>query len=122
MAVDLQSFDAHEQPSDELRALWKSYHKTDHAKFVNHPNIDELPTPGKPGAFCSAGNIPVERLRSAFSQIEGNAWDPNQVVQDAPLYYHPLLPGMCHVLPYPNTSCLYAHEAICACFCRDAEL
>jgi hypothetical protein len=98
MTVDLQSFDAHEQPSDELRTLWKSYQRTDHAKFVNHhPDIDELPTPGNPGAFCSAGQVPVDRLRNAFSQIEGDTWNPEVVVQDAPLYYHPLLPGTCHV-------------------------
>ncbi|KAH8666600.1 alkylated DNA repair protein AlkB [Xylariales sp. PMI_506] len=94
MTVDLASLDAHEQPSDELRATWKAYQRTDHTGFVHHPDLDELPSLENPGEFSIAGNIPAEKLTTAFQYIEGTAWKPDQPVQDAPIYFHPLLPGL----------------------------
>jgi len=41
MAVDITDLDAHEQPSDELRAHWKGYSKTDHKILLDHPDIDD---------------------------------------------------------------------------------
>ncbi|KAH6647912.1 alkylated DNA repair protein AlkB [Truncatella angustata] len=94
MAVDLQELDAHEQPSDELRATWKSYYRTDHSGFVDHPDVDDFHTPDKAAELQQSGVIPADKLASAFQQVEGPHWDPNQVVQDAPVYFHPLLPGL----------------------------
>ena len=42
MTVDLRTLDAHEQPTGELKSTWKTYSKTDHADFLNHPDIDDL--------------------------------------------------------------------------------
>ncbi|KAI0133827.1 alkylated DNA repair protein AlkB [Xylariales sp. AK1849] len=94
MTVDLSGFDAHEQPPTELKGTWKSYSRTDHADFVNHPDIDDLSIPDKANEFCSAGHIPSERLISAFQRIEGDDWKADHVVKDAPIYFHPLLPGL----------------------------
>lgn len=101
MTIDLHSLDAHETPSDEMRATWKSYYRADHTQFVNHPDIDELPTPENLGEFKSAGHIPSDKVKTAFQHVEGDDWEADRVVNDAPLYFHPLLPGLFSVLNSP---------------------
>jgi hypothetical protein len=96
MTVDLSSLDAHEQPSEELKGTWKAYSRTDHSAFAEHPDIDDLSVTEKAKEFCPAGHIPSEQLIDAFRRIEGENWTPDQVVHDAPIYFHPLLPG-----PFP---------------------
>jgi hypothetical protein len=92
MTVDLSSLDAHEQPSDQLKSTWKAYSKLEHRDFVNHADVDDLQVPKKAAEFCSAGTIPSEKIASACKSIEGEAWD-DRPVDDAPIYYHPMLPG-----------------------------
>ncbi|KAI0112569.1 hypothetical protein GGR51DRAFT_547096 [Nemania sp. FL0031] len=92
MTLDLTTLDAHEQPSDELRALWKKYYRADHADFVNHPDIDELDV-ANPGDFQPAGSIPSEKLKESFQVLQGDLLDTPEVTEDAPIYFHPLLPG-----------------------------
>jgi len=92
MTIDLTTLDAYEQPSDELRTLWKKYSRTDHAEFANHPDIDELDT-SKPGDFCLAGHIPLKKLKKSFQLLQGNNQEIPNVTKDASIYYHPLLPG-----------------------------
>ncbi|KAI1638297.1 hypothetical protein F4809DRAFT_601221 [Biscogniauxia mediterranea] len=99
MTLDLTTLDAHEQPSDELRRLWKNYQRTDHTEFANHPDIDEVVPSEEGGQFQLAGKIPSEKLRSAFQQFEGvdggvAAKDATGELKDAPIYFHPLLPGL----------------------------
>ncbi|KAI1777158.1 alkylated DNA repair protein AlkB [Hypoxylon cercidicola] len=94
MTLDLTTLDAHEQPDDELKAIWKRYSRTDHEEFVSHPDIDELDTMKDGSPFKLAGHIPSERLTSSFKQLEGVDWDEKQTFDDAPFYYHPLLPGL----------------------------
>ncbi|KAI1116567.1 hypothetical protein F5Y14DRAFT_68602 [Nemania sp. NC0429] len=93
MTIDLTTLDAHEQPSDELRALWKTYSRTDHAEFVNHPDIDELDV-NKPGDFQLAGNIPSEKLKDSFWFLHDDIQNMPELAKDAPIYFHPLLPGL----------------------------
>jgi hypothetical protein len=93
MTIDLTTLDAHEQPSDELKGIWKAYSRTEHSEFIEHPDIDDLEIPEKASEFEIAGKIPAERLRAAFQQLEGDSWESNQEVLDAPIYFHPLLPG-----------------------------
>ncbi|KAI0395475.1 hypothetical protein F5Y17DRAFT_474366 [Xylariaceae sp. FL0594] len=94
MAIDLTTLDAHEQPSDELRTVWKQYSRTEHAEFANHPDIDELDV-SKPGDFKIAGHIPAEKLRKSFELLQGNDdQEVPDITKDAPIYYHPLLPGL----------------------------
>jgi hypothetical protein len=92
MTIDLTTLDAYEQPSDELRTLWKKYSRTDHAEFANHSDIDELDT-SKPGDFRLAGHIPLEKLTKSFQLLECNGQDIPNITKDAPIYYHPLLHG-----------------------------
>lgn len=98
MTLDL---DAHEQPDDGLKAIWKKYSKTDYSEFVNHPDIDELDATKDDSPFKLAGHVPRERLVSSFQQLEDVNWDEDQTLQDAPFYFHPLLPG---TLPYVSLS------------------
>ncbi|KAI1656388.1 hypothetical protein F4813DRAFT_390757 [Daldinia decipiens] len=92
MTLDLTTLDAHEQPDGELKATWKRYSRTDHEEFTSHPDIDELDPPNTVGAFKLAGHIPSENLTASFKQLEGSDWDGSQSVEDAPFYFHPLLP------------------------------
>ncbi|KAI5918140.1 hypothetical protein F4810DRAFT_603087 [Camillea tinctor] len=98
MTLDLTTLDAHEQPSDELRGLWKKYYRTDHTEFVNHPEIDEVRTEEEGGQFKLAGTIPSEKLRSAFQKLQGEDGPASKDIaydlKDAPIYFHPLLPGL----------------------------
>ncbi|KAI1205498.1 alkylated DNA repair protein AlkB [Annulohypoxylon truncatum] len=94
MTLDLTTLDAHAQPDDELKATWKRYSKTDHADFINHPDIDELDPTKDVGEFQLAGHIPREKLISSFKQLEDANWDETRISQDAPFYFHPLLPGL----------------------------
>ncbi|KAI1504758.1 hypothetical protein F5X99DRAFT_370898 [Biscogniauxia marginata] len=105
MTLDLTTLDAHEQPSDELRGLWKKYYRTDHAEFVNHPDIDEVSLSDDGGSFQLAGKIPGEKLRNAVQQLEGDDITAAAAVKDVPIYFHLLLPGLL-ILPSlipPNT-------------------
>ncbi|KAI0533426.1 hypothetical protein GGR58DRAFT_516929 [Xylaria digitata] len=97
MTIDLSTLDAHEQPSDELRTLWKKYSRTDHVEFVNHPDIDELDV-SSPGNFRLVGSIPGERIKESFRVLQGDGQDTPEATKDAPIYSHPLLPGLL-VLP-----------------------
>lgn len=95
MTVDLTTLDAHEQPSDHMRAIWKSYCKTEKGDLLKSGDIDDLSLPEKIAEFQRAGSISAEKLRAAFSRLA--AGDPSvsipQVDQDAIIYHHPLIPG-----------------------------
>ncbi|KAI1268064.1 hypothetical protein F5Y18DRAFT_277793 [Xylariaceae sp. FL1019] len=92
MTIDLTTLDAHEQPSDELRRLWKAYSRTEHAEFISHPDIDELDVKNSTGKFQVAGSIPSAQLQKSYTLLTGGAW--NEKAEDAPIYFHPLLPGL----------------------------
>ncbi|KAI1374419.1 alkylated DNA repair protein AlkB [Hypoxylon crocopeplum] len=94
MTLDLTALDAHEQPDDDLKTTWKRYSRTNHTEFVNHPDIDELDPTDEKSAFKIAGHIPRERLLNSLKQLEDVSWDENHALQDAPFYFHPLLPGL----------------------------
>ncbi|KAI0973411.1 hypothetical protein F4678DRAFT_459544 [Xylaria arbuscula] len=93
MTIDLTTLDAHAQPSDELRRLWKNYSRMDHTEFVNHPDIDELDV-SNPGNFQHCGHIPGEKLSESFGFLQGDGENEPEVPKDAPIYFHPLLPGL----------------------------
>jgi hypothetical protein len=91
MTVDITSLDAHEQPSDELRAKWKAYSKTEVADLSRH-DIDDLRIPEKAAEFVLAGKIPTDQLRTSFTHLSQDITSSVELA-DAPIYYHPLLPG-----------------------------
>ncbi|KAI0453000.1 hypothetical protein F5B21DRAFT_481189 [Xylaria acuta] len=93
MAIDLTTLDAHEQPSDELRALWKGYYRTDNAEFAKHPDIDELDV-SNPGDFQLIDYIPGAKLKESFQLLQGEVETAPELTKDIPIYCHPLLPGL----------------------------
>ena len=95
MTIDLTTLDAHEQPPDELRAKWKKYSRTDHAEFIHHPDIDELHSTPDGTPFKLAGHIPRDKIVDSFKELGGPQWPVDDRIQDAPIYFHPLLPGPC---------------------------
>ncbi|KAI2617747.1 alkylated DNA repair protein AlkB [Hypoxylon sp. NC1633] len=94
MALNLTTLDAHEQPDDGLKAIWKSYSRTDYTDFMSHPDVDEINSSGGKNEFKLAGHIPSDRLVNSFKGLEGVDWDDTRTLQDAPFYFHPLLPGL----------------------------
>lgn len=95
MTVDLTTLDAHEQPSDHMRAIWKGYAKTDKADLLKSHDIDDLSLPEKAAEFKKAGTISAEKLLAAFLRLADG--DPSVVIppvdEDAVIYHHPLIPG-----------------------------
>ncbi|CAN8097852.1 unnamed protein product [Discula destructiva] len=103
MTVDISTLDAHEQPSDHMRAIWKGYAKADNSNLIKSGDIDDLSSPDKLAEFQIAGTIPVEKLKTAFSYLAGDDSDEPPISpapeRDALIYHHPLLPGL---LVVPN--------------------
>lgn len=111
MAAGVPSLDAYEQPSDRLRGIWKAYSKTDQEHLLQTVDIDDLALPEKAAEFCQAGAIPSGRLTRCFNdflrgggdEYGGDDGSAIHVDHDAPIYYHPLLPGWhplaCSLLP-----------------------
>ncbi|KAH8157922.1 hypothetical protein CIB48_g10324 [Xylaria polymorpha] len=93
MTIDLTTLDAHEQPSDELRALWKGISRTGHAELAKHPDIDELDA-SNPGEFQLVSHIPSEKLNEAFQLLQGSVETTSELTKDVPIYSHPILPGL----------------------------
>ncbi|KAB5583204.1 hypothetical protein GE09DRAFT_293506 [Coniochaeta sp. 2T2.1] len=93
MTAGIASLDAHEQPSDALRAKWKAYSKTEAADLLARNDIDDLRSPEKAAEFVLAAKIPAEQLITAFSHLSPNITS-NLALEDAPIYYHALLPGL----------------------------
>lgn len=91
--VDIRDLDAHEQPSDELRAKWKAFSRAEPRDLLSGRDIDDLQHPERAAEFRSAGSIPAETLNRAFRHICPADGPAVQVTKDAPIYFHPLLPG-----------------------------
>lgn len=94
MTVDLTTLDAHEQPSDHMRAIWKGYSKADNDALLEGADIDDLTVPETLAEFHRAGTIPVEKLQAAFSLLTAEGPPIPQPDHDAIIYRHPLIPGL----------------------------
>ncbi|KAK3941450.1 alpha-ketoglutarate-dependent dioxygenase abh1 [Diplogelasinospora grovesii] len=103
MTANITELDAHEQPSDELKAKWKAYSRTEQKDLLEGGDIDDysrLSESDDAAPFVLAGSISAGTLNESFKHI--CPADPSgkfQVTKDAPFYYHPLLPGL---LIYPS--------------------
>lgn len=93
MTVDLTTLDAHEQPSDHLRKIWKGYSRADGAAILSGGDIDDLSVPAKLAEFHQSGSIPAEKIRAALSRLAEDDPSISEVKQDAAVYHHPLIPG-----------------------------
>ncbi|KAL2135835.1 hypothetical protein VTI74DRAFT_6764 [Chaetomium olivicolor] len=94
MTVDIKHLDAHEQPSDELRAKWKGFSRAEAKDLLSGKDVDDLQDPESAAEFCIAGTIPVDMLNRSFQHICSELAPGCQATKDAPIYYHPLLPGL----------------------------
>lgn len=92
MTAEIVELDAHEQPSEAMRAKWKGYSRADQKDLINGDALDDPRSPEQAEKFCVAGKISVDQLKAAFSHISPNAVDTSNL-QEVPLLYHPLLPG-----------------------------
>ncbi|CAG9936717.1 unnamed protein product [Clonostachys rosea f. rosea IK726] len=90
MTINLGDLDAHEQPSDELRAEWKSFSKKEPAELLNETKLDDPRLPLSETGFVSAGSISKNQLTEAFKQLGLS----QEVQEDAQIIHHPLLPGL----------------------------
>ncbi|KAK7218164.1 hypothetical protein V2G26_006167 [Clonostachys chloroleuca] len=90
MTINLGDLDAHEQPSDELRAEWKSFSKKEPAELLNETKLDDPRLPLSQTGFVSAGSISKNQLTEAFKQIGIS----QEAQEDAQIIHHPLLPGL----------------------------
>ncbi|KAL2264627.1 hypothetical protein VTJ83DRAFT_7137 [Remersonia thermophila] len=97
MTVDITHLDPHEQPSEELRAKWKAFARTE-PKDLRSSDIDDLHDPASAAEFVTAGTIPLATLNRAFGHICPSDAPEYHASSDAAIYYHPLLPGLL-VLP-----------------------
>lgn len=92
MATTLAGLDAHEQPSDEMRAEWKGFTRLDKAILLEDPRIDDPRLPISESGFLKAGEISRSQIATAFSRL-GDKYT-EEAKSDAPILYHPLLPGV----------------------------
>jgi hypothetical protein len=91
MTVEISDLDAHEQPSERMRATWKGFSKADQCNLLNGPDIDDPRSEEQRHEYCVAGQISADRIAKAFSRVTQQ--DHTAEAQDASILYHPLLPG-----------------------------
>ncbi|KAH6887536.1 hypothetical protein B0T10DRAFT_489906 [Thelonectria olida] len=92
MTVSLTELDAHEQPSDHMRAEWKGISRKEPSELVNDPRIDDPRAPLEQSGFVPFSSLPKEQVASSFAQL-----GPEYVKYaeaDVPIIHHPLLPGL----------------------------
>lgn len=90
MALDL---DAHEQPSEQMKAEWKHFSRLDQSILLQE-TLDDPRLPLSESGFLQTGSIPRSTISEAYSHLgpEYTAVDADGA--DAPILYHPLLPGI----------------------------
>ncbi|KAK2592015.1 hypothetical protein QQS21_010286 [Conoideocrella luteorostrata] len=92
MTVSLAELDAHEQPSDEMRAEWKYFSKLEPHIVLRDPRIDDPRLPLSENGFQLAGRIEKSKVASAFGELSPEL--SALAAGDAPIIFHPLLPGL----------------------------
>ena len=93
MTQDLTTLDAHEQPSERLRGLWKAISKSNQEELLRSPDIDDIRSPEYLARLQQAGSISAGRISAAFAHVTDPSSGPEADIKDAPIYYHPMLPG-----------------------------
>lgn len=89
MTISFGDLDAHEQPSEALRAEWKSFSRLEPQELAADPRIDDPRAPLSDSGFLTYGTIPTKQIVEAFGHLGINGLLEN----DAPIIHHPLLPG-----------------------------
>ncbi|KAK5996598.1 Alpha-ketoglutarate-dependent dioxygenase abh1 [Cladobotryum mycophilum] len=92
MTASVVHLDAHEQPSEEMRAEWKSFSRADQAALLADPRIDDPRLPLEDNGFRQTGAaIPRAQLADAFARLRPEFGA--EARGDVPIIHHPLLPG-----------------------------
>lgn len=91
MGSHSHDLDAHEQPSAELRAEWKSVVKLTPKELGDYRDIDDPRSPSSDDGFKYADPITKSQLRTAIAALRPELAD--LATQDSPVVYHTLLPG-----------------------------
>lgn len=89
--TNLTEIDAHEQPSDEMRAEWKGYMRQDHKSLLNDPRIDDPRAPLEEYGFLQVSAISKEQIAKSFARLHPDL--ASEVNSDVQVIHHPLLPG-----------------------------
>ncbi|KAM0215707.1 hypothetical protein ACHAQD_008269 [Fusarium lateritium] len=89
-AGNLAEIDAHEQPSDEMRAEWKGYMRQDHKSLLNDPRIDDPRAPLEESGFRQISSVSKEQVAKSFAHLDPSL--ASQAENDIPIIHHPLLP------------------------------
>lgn len=84
--------DAHEQPSEQMKAEWKHFSRLDQDVLLQQTPLDDPRRPLEESGFHLAGHIPRSQISQAFSHLRPDF--AAEAGDDAPIIYHPLLPGM----------------------------
>ncbi|KHN95940.1 oxidoreductase [Metarhizium album ARSEF 1941] len=92
MTVSLSELDAHQQPSDEMRAEWKEVSRLDPSAVVQDPRIDDPRLPPCENGFRPSGKIDKTQVAEAFAALGDEFRRLAQ--EDIPIIHHPLLPGL----------------------------
>jgi hypothetical protein len=91
MAPSLTEIDAHEQPSEAMRAVWKGVSRTEAEHIAENLVVDD---PREQVAqFRISGTIPRDRIAKAYKELSSELGSLE--IQDAFIYHHPILPGGC---------------------------
>ncbi|KAL7919060.1 hypothetical protein ACQKWADRAFT_302491 [Trichoderma austrokoningii] len=89
----MPDLDAHEQPSDQMKAEWKHFSRLDQS-LLQETALDDPRLPLDKSGFVQTGSIPRSTISEAYSHLgpEYAAIDADGA--DAPILHHPLLPGL----------------------------
>ncbi|PHH89162.1 hypothetical protein CDD83_6574 [Cordyceps sp. RAO-2017] len=91
----LSELDAHEQPSEAMRAEWKLFSRMEPQAVLQDGRVDDPRLGPRDGGFRAAGAIPEAQVARALAQLGPECTAGRG---DAAVLSHPLLPGLL-VLP-----------------------
>ncbi|KAJ4266553.1 hypothetical protein NW762_004542 [Fusarium torreyae] len=90
--TNLTEIDAHEQPSDQMRAEWKGYMRQDHKSLLNDPRIDDPRAPLEESGFRLVTNLSKEQVAESLAHLGPDF--ASEAENEVPIIHHPLIPGL----------------------------
>lgn len=94
MAPSALDLDAHEQPSEQMKAEWKHFSRLDQTILLQETPLDDPRLPLEQSGFSLSGHIPRSQVSQAFAHLGPEFAAEGAGGDDAPILYHPLLPGL----------------------------
>lgn len=93
--TNLTELDAHEQPSDEMRAEWKSFMRQDQKSLLDDPRIDDPRAPLEKSGFRTVTTLSRAQIASSFAHLNPDL--ASEAEGDVSVIHHPLIPGSLRV-------------------------